>query len=181
MQHEEYGEVIQLQGDQRQKITDWLTRNQIAKQEQIKVLVSIFVLKLFDFLSSDLFSLALVHRCTGSETRGRGCSQRSASTHSNGPHSDLPPSLVDSFCVFYQSLLHSFHSSATSVPQSSAHTLPRHALLISAAFLRMPAFRSYNVLAGYYRCRHNFCAVFASRESYIALYSTDVQRTRSRT
>jgi len=37
IEHEEYGEVIQLQGDQRQKVADWLERNQIAKSENIKV------------------------------------------------------------------------------------------------------------------------------------------------
>lgn len=37
IEHEEYGEVIQLQGDQRQKVADWLERNQIAKSDNIKV------------------------------------------------------------------------------------------------------------------------------------------------
>ncbi|PAA81779.1 hypothetical protein BOX15_Mlig023505g1 [Macrostomum lignano] len=34
---EEYGEVIQMQGDQRERIADWLIRNKIADKEKIKV------------------------------------------------------------------------------------------------------------------------------------------------
>ena len=37
VEHEEYGEVIQLQGDQRQKVAEFLVQSQIAKLEQIKV------------------------------------------------------------------------------------------------------------------------------------------------
>merc|ERR1711979_121400 len=37
VEHSEYGEVIQLQGDQRTKIVDWLAANGIAKKSQIKL------------------------------------------------------------------------------------------------------------------------------------------------
>jgi len=35
--HPEYGEVIQLQGDQRNKIAEWLKKMKLAKEEQLKV------------------------------------------------------------------------------------------------------------------------------------------------
>jgi len=37
VEHPEYGEVIQLQGDQRNNICSFLTKVQIAKPEQLKV------------------------------------------------------------------------------------------------------------------------------------------------
>ena len=37
MDHPEYGEVIQLQGDQRNNIVEFLTKIGIAKSEQLKV------------------------------------------------------------------------------------------------------------------------------------------------
>jgi translation initiation factor SUI1 len=37
VEHPEYGEVIQLQGDQRNNICQFLTKVGIAKQEQLKV------------------------------------------------------------------------------------------------------------------------------------------------
>ena len=37
VEHPEYGEVLQLQGDQRQKICDWLTKCGLVKAEQLKV------------------------------------------------------------------------------------------------------------------------------------------------
>jgi translation initiation factor 1 len=37
VEHPEYGEVIQLQGDQRNNICQFLTKVQIAKPEQLKV------------------------------------------------------------------------------------------------------------------------------------------------
>jgi len=37
VEHPEYGEVLQLQGDQRTKICDWLVSIGLAKQDQIKV------------------------------------------------------------------------------------------------------------------------------------------------
>jgi len=37
VEHPEYGEVIQLQGDQRNNIVQFLTKVQIAKPEQLKV------------------------------------------------------------------------------------------------------------------------------------------------
>lgn len=37
VEHPEYGEVLQLQGDQRTKICDWLVAIGLAKQDQIKV------------------------------------------------------------------------------------------------------------------------------------------------
>ena len=37
MQHPEYGEIIQLQGDQRNKIGTFLVKAGLAREEQIKV------------------------------------------------------------------------------------------------------------------------------------------------
>ena len=37
VEHPEYGEVLQLQGDQRNKICDWLTKNSLVKPDQLKV------------------------------------------------------------------------------------------------------------------------------------------------
>ena len=37
VEHPEYGEVLQLQGDQRTKICEWLVQIGLAKQDQIKV------------------------------------------------------------------------------------------------------------------------------------------------
>jgi translation initiation factor 1 len=37
VEHPEYGEVIQLQGDQRNKIKGFLASCELAKEEQIKV------------------------------------------------------------------------------------------------------------------------------------------------
>ncbi len=37
VEHPEYGEVLQLQGDQRTKICDWLTKTGLVKAEQLKV------------------------------------------------------------------------------------------------------------------------------------------------
>jgi len=37
VEHPEYGEVLQFQGDQRTKICDWLVSIGLAKKEQIKV------------------------------------------------------------------------------------------------------------------------------------------------
>ena len=37
VEHPEYGEVLQLQGDQRHKICDWLTKTGLVKAEQLKV------------------------------------------------------------------------------------------------------------------------------------------------
>ena len=37
MEHPEYGEVIQLQGDQRGLIKDFLKKTGLAKEEQLKV------------------------------------------------------------------------------------------------------------------------------------------------
>lgn len=35
--HPEYGEVLQLQGDQRENICQWLTKTGLAKPDQLKV------------------------------------------------------------------------------------------------------------------------------------------------
>ncbi|CAB0014959.1 unnamed protein product [Nesidiocoris tenuis] len=35
--HQEYGEVLQLQGDQRENICQWLTKTGLAKPDQLKV------------------------------------------------------------------------------------------------------------------------------------------------
>ncbi|XP_050555241.1 eukaryotic translation initiation factor eIF1-like [Spodoptera frugiperda] len=37
VEHPEYGKVLQLQGDQRQNICQWLTRMELVKPEQLKV------------------------------------------------------------------------------------------------------------------------------------------------
>ncbi|GLH14798.1 Eukaryotic translation initiation factor eIF1, partial [Gryllus bimaculatus] len=37
IEHPEYGEVLQLQGDQRENICQWLTKSGLAKPEQLKV------------------------------------------------------------------------------------------------------------------------------------------------
>lgn len=37
IEHKEYGEVLQLQGDQRENICQWLTKAGLAKSEQLKV------------------------------------------------------------------------------------------------------------------------------------------------
>lgn len=37
IEHPEYGEVIQLQGDQRNDVCNFLTKIGIAKEEQLKV------------------------------------------------------------------------------------------------------------------------------------------------
>ncbi|BFF89426.1 eukaryotic translation initiation factor eIF1-like [Drosophila madeirensis] len=37
VEHQEYGEVIQLQGDQRENICQWLTKAGLAKADQLKV------------------------------------------------------------------------------------------------------------------------------------------------
>lgn len=37
MDHSEYGEVIQLQGDQRKNICEFLIRIELAKKDQVKV------------------------------------------------------------------------------------------------------------------------------------------------
>lgn len=37
IEHPEYGEVLQLQGDQRENICQWLTKAGLAKPEQLKV------------------------------------------------------------------------------------------------------------------------------------------------
>ncbi|XP_033246583.1 eukaryotic translation initiation factor eIF1-like [Drosophila miranda] len=37
VEHQEYGEVIQLQGDQRENICQWLTKIGLAKVNQLKV------------------------------------------------------------------------------------------------------------------------------------------------
>ncbi len=37
VEHPEYGEVLQLQGDQRHKICDWLTKIGLVKADQLKV------------------------------------------------------------------------------------------------------------------------------------------------
>ena len=37
IEHPEYGQVLQLQGNQRDKICDWLTKNSLAKSDQLKV------------------------------------------------------------------------------------------------------------------------------------------------
>lgn len=37
VEHPEYGEVLQLQGDQRQNICDWLTKVGLVKADQLKV------------------------------------------------------------------------------------------------------------------------------------------------
>ena len=37
VEHPEYGEVLQLQGDQRQNICDWMTKIGLVKADQLKV------------------------------------------------------------------------------------------------------------------------------------------------
>jgi len=37
IEHPEYGEVLQLQGDQRENICQWLTKVGLAKPDQLKV------------------------------------------------------------------------------------------------------------------------------------------------
>lgn len=37
IEHPEYGEVLQLQGDQRENICQWLTKSGLAKPDQLKV------------------------------------------------------------------------------------------------------------------------------------------------
>lgn len=37
IEHPEYGEVLQLQGDQRENICQWLTKTGLAKSDQLKV------------------------------------------------------------------------------------------------------------------------------------------------
>jgi translation initiation factor 1 len=37
VEHPEYGEVLQLQGDQRQHICDWMTKVGLVKADQLKV------------------------------------------------------------------------------------------------------------------------------------------------
>jgi translation initiation factor SUI1 len=37
IEHPEYGEVLQLQGDQRENICQWLTKTGLAKPDQLKV------------------------------------------------------------------------------------------------------------------------------------------------
>lgn len=37
IEHPEYGEVLQLQGDQRENICQWLTKAGLAKPDQLKV------------------------------------------------------------------------------------------------------------------------------------------------
>lgn len=37
VEHPEYGEVLQLQGDQRENICQWLTKSGLVKPEQLKV------------------------------------------------------------------------------------------------------------------------------------------------
>jgi len=37
VEHPEYGEVLQLQGDQRENICQWLTKTGLAKPQQLKV------------------------------------------------------------------------------------------------------------------------------------------------
>jgi len=40
IEHPEYGEVLQLQGDQRTKICGWLTKTGLVRSDQLKVMVS---------------------------------------------------------------------------------------------------------------------------------------------
>ena len=37
IEHPEYGEVLQLQGDQRTKICGWLTKTGLVRSDQLKV------------------------------------------------------------------------------------------------------------------------------------------------
>jgi translation initiation factor 1 len=37
VEHPEYGEVLQLQGDQRHNICDWMTKVGLVKADQLKV------------------------------------------------------------------------------------------------------------------------------------------------
>ena len=37
VEHPEYGEVLQLQGDQRHNICGWLTKTKLVKADQLKV------------------------------------------------------------------------------------------------------------------------------------------------
>lgn len=37
IEHPEYGEVLQLQGDQRTKICDWLIKTSLVRSDQLKV------------------------------------------------------------------------------------------------------------------------------------------------
>ena len=45
IEHLEYGEVIQLQGDQRNNVCQFLTRIGIAKEEQLKVCICLIIVK----------------------------------------------------------------------------------------------------------------------------------------
>jgi translation initiation factor 1 len=47
IEHSEYGEVVQLQGDQRQNVCEFLTRNRIAKEDQLKVSFSFKVFTIY--------------------------------------------------------------------------------------------------------------------------------------
>jgi len=44
VEHPEYGEVIQLQGDQRQNISKFIKQVGLAREDQIKVCVSVHLL-----------------------------------------------------------------------------------------------------------------------------------------
>lgn len=44
VEHPEYGEVIQLQGDQRNLIKDFLRKVGIAKEENVKVLDLLYII-----------------------------------------------------------------------------------------------------------------------------------------
>ena len=57
--HPEYGEVIQLQGDQRVNIRDFLRKIGIAKDEQLKVRSSFFPLSIPLYLSLSLMFMKL--------------------------------------------------------------------------------------------------------------------------
>jgi translation initiation factor 1 len=43
VEHPEHGEVVQLQGDQRQNVCEFLTRNQIVKEDQLKVISQLII------------------------------------------------------------------------------------------------------------------------------------------
>lgn len=52
IEHPEYGEVLQLQGDQRENICQWLTKAGLAKPDQLKV--HGFYLQALNFISNHL-------------------------------------------------------------------------------------------------------------------------------
>lgn len=189
MQHEEYGEVIQLQGDQRQKIADWLTRNQITKQEQIKVLIVLSFEFTKAFLNTSPFGMLRAGARILSFATGRNAAHRLAlsartffatTTPSNGPHSyeyllqkkqmQDKPLHSQSPSPTRRALIVNLCSSIASPPHlfSVASPCTPHQCRISSETRR----QMLSCSVRYYHRIHNMCRLFGSRESRFALPST---------